>query len=202
LYGSSTLSIITQSEGFWFSAEIRNNAGLPEARYDNAQTTTTQFGAGPSNVHQVTIAPSAIKSAGQVTLLLTQGVSPDGSTTEGCTNAAAFVTDVTIPDGTTVGRGTMFTKTWRLRNTGTCTWDSNYTLSKVSGDSTIVQPGQLPQPVTHVPETLPGAEVDISIDLAVSPETLAGQTFTAYFQLHAPDATAFGPTPYIQVVTK
>ena len=34
-----------------------------------------------------------------------------------CTNDAAFVADVTVPDNTVVLPGTRFTKTWRFRNT-------------------------------------------------------------------------------------
>src|SRR5512147_319374 len=43
-----------------------------------------------------------------------------------CTNSAAFVTDVTIPDNTNVAGGTTFTKTWRVSNTGTCVWGADY----------------------------------------------------------------------------
>ncbi|MEO5887362.1 MAG: hypothetical protein ABIQ77_06850, partial [Anaerolineales bacterium] len=33
-----------------------------------------------------------------------------------CTNSASFVTDVTIPDNSTVVGGSTFTKTWRISN--------------------------------------------------------------------------------------
>src|SRR5258706_10212245 len=48
---------------------------------------------------------------------------------------AAYVKDVTIPDGTIFAPGAQFTKTWRLQNIGTCTWTSSYTLVFSSGDS-------------------------------------------------------------------
>jgi hypothetical protein len=35
---------------------------------------------------------------------------------------AAFVADVTVPDGTNFAPGTTFVKTWRLKNNGSCTW--------------------------------------------------------------------------------
>ena len=47
---------------------------------------------------------------------------------------AQFVRDVTIPDGSTYAPGATFTKTWRLRNAGTCTW-SGYVLVFDSGDA-------------------------------------------------------------------
>lgn len=45
---------------------------------------------------------------------------------KGCVNRAEFVEDVTYPDGTVIGPGEPFTKIWRLRNTGSCTWDAAY----------------------------------------------------------------------------
>ncbi|MFM8322872.1 MAG: NBR1-Ig-like domain-containing protein [Chloroflexota bacterium] len=47
---------------------------------------------------------------------------------------AQFIKDVTIPDGTLLSPGAHFTKTWRLRNIGSCTWNLNYALVYVSGD--------------------------------------------------------------------
>jgi hypothetical protein len=49
-------------------------------------------------------------------------------------NWAQFVADITIPDGTYVTGGTMFVKTWRLKNIGTCTWKTNYKIVFSSGD--------------------------------------------------------------------
>ncbi len=45
-----------------------------------------------------------------------------------------FVRDVTIPDGTSFTPGATFTKTWRIRNSGTCNW-SGYSLVFDSGDA-------------------------------------------------------------------
>ncbi|HEX2995100.1 MAG TPA: NBR1-Ig-like domain-containing protein, partial [Anaerolineales bacterium] len=52
----------------------------------------------------------------------------------GC-DKAAFVSDVTVPDGTIFSPSAAFTKTWRLRNIGTCTWTTSYKLIYYSGDS-------------------------------------------------------------------
>jgi len=43
----------------------------------------------------------------------------------GC-DVAGFVADITIPDGTEMAPGSVFTKTWSLKNDGTCTWNSDY----------------------------------------------------------------------------
>ncbi|HEX2994550.1 MAG TPA: NBR1-Ig-like domain-containing protein, partial [Anaerolineales bacterium] len=61
-----------------------------------------------------------------------------------------------IPDGSQITAGGSFTKTWRLKNVGVCTW-SGYSLVFDSGD----QMGGTPQTFGSV---LPGQEVDISVN--------------------------------------
>jgi hypothetical protein len=47
---------------------------------------------------------------------------------------AQYIKDVTVPDGTVFTPGAEFTKTWRIRNIGTCTWNSYYDLVFDDGD--------------------------------------------------------------------
>ncbi len=82
-----------------------------------------------------------------------------------CTNSASFVADITIPDNTEVEGGSTFTKTWRIMNTGTCIWASDYTLSHYS-DEIMNAPAFVPLPVTF-----PGQTADISVELT-APNTL------------------------------
>ena len=49
---------------------------------------------------------------------------------------AKFITDVTIPDGTKILPGNTFTKTWRIQNVGTCSWDTDFAVVFDSGQST------------------------------------------------------------------
>ncbi|HKY55220.1 MAG TPA: NBR1-Ig-like domain-containing protein, partial [Anaerolineales bacterium] len=86
-------------------------------------------------------------------------VLPQPTNPPDCTNSASFVTDVTIPDNSDVIGNTIFTKTWRVRNTGTCVWGSGYTLTHYS-DEQMSAPAAVPLDVTQ-----PGEEVDISVDL-------------------------------------
>jgi uncharacterized protein YkwD len=76
-----------------------------------------------------------------------------------CTNSAAFVADITIPDNSEVTAGTTFTKTWRVSNTGTCIWAADYTLTHYSEEA-MNAPASVPLPVTY-----PGQTADISINL-------------------------------------
>lgn len=59
-------------------------------------------------------------------------LSLSGSTA--CASDSEFVRDVNVPDGTHFAPGTPFTKTWRIRNSGSCPWDASYQLNFVSGE--------------------------------------------------------------------
>ncbi|MDO9546798.1 MAG: NBR1-Ig-like domain-containing protein [Pelolinea sp.] len=83
---------------------------------------------------------------------------PPTDTPEPC-NRAKFISE-TIEDGTDFDPNESFTKTWRLRNDGTCTWNANYKLVFVDGD-------QLSGPSTKnlTQSVAPGEQVDISVNL-------------------------------------
>jgi len=51
----------------------------------------------------------------------------------GCNNLA-FVRDVTIPAGTILKPNEDFTKTWKVENTGSCSWLNQYTLVLSGGE--------------------------------------------------------------------
>ncbi|HET8705533.1 MAG TPA: NBR1-Ig-like domain-containing protein, partial [Pseudomonadales bacterium] len=76
-------------------------------------------------------------------------------------DSAQFVSDLTIPDGSSFAAGAAFTKTWRLLNNGTCTWTTSYKLVWVGGD-------QLKAPLTlNLPVNVPpGKMLDLSVKLA------------------------------------
>lgn len=71
-----------------------------------------------------------------------------------------FLLDVTYPDGTIVSAGDNFTKTWRLRNDGTCSWTPSYALVFISGDS---MSGPAVQALAG--NVNPGQTVDLSVAL-------------------------------------
>jgi hypothetical protein len=75
-------------------------------------------------------------------------------------DAAQFITDVSIPDGTVFSGGATFTKTWRLKNIGTCTWNSSYALVYDSGTSLG---GASSVPLSGA--VAPGGSIDVSINL-------------------------------------
>lgn len=78
-----------------------------------------------------------------------------------CDQAEAGVPiDVTIPDDTSMAPGQVYTKVWRLRNAGTCTWSKNYSFAVFSGE-----PMSAPNSVPLPKQVEPGQTVDISVDL-------------------------------------
>ncbi len=76
-------------------------------------------------------------------------------------NRAQFVKDLSYPDGSNVSSGASFTKTWRLKNTGTCTWDSSYSLVFIGKNA---MGGPSSQQLTNG-TVEPGDTVDVSVDL-------------------------------------
>jgi hypothetical protein len=85
---------------------------------------------------------------------------PTVTPTSACTDLAAFVSDVTIPDNTYMTPSQAFTKTWRLKNAGTCTWTSSYSLVFDSGN---IMSGPTAQNLAG--SVGPGATVDLSVNL-------------------------------------
>ncbi len=75
-------------------------------------------------------------------------------------DSAAFVGDVTYPDGSTVPLGGAFTKIWRLQNTGTCTWTTSYALVYVTGER-FSAPAAVAMPTS----VGPGQTVDLAVNL-------------------------------------
>ncbi|MCP4356859.1 MAG: cellulase family glycosylhydrolase [Chloroflexi bacterium] len=82
------------------------------------------------------------------------------------TSNAAFVADVTIPDDTEIPAGQAFTKTWRVRNSGTRAWGNGFTIEFVQGDP-MGAARSYPLPATE-----PAQTADISLPLT-APQTAA-----------------------------
>ncbi len=115
------------------------------------------------------------------------------SPTPQCTNVLTFLEDVTVPDGTVLTAGDAFVKKWRVKNDGSCDWDSTYKLKLVSGDALGG-----PTETTLYPATA-GAEAVIEMNL-VAPTT-AGPYHTVW-QAYGPDGTPFEQAIYVDFVTQ
>jgi hypothetical protein len=143
-----------------------NTSGLPAGTYTvNANGVSAVFtwpvAAATPNAATPTAPPTAIPTA------LPTAAPPALPTAtlanQACIDSAAFVADVTIPDNTVVTPNTPVTKTWRLRNTGTCTWNNRYLVVYLSGTTMTQQPGYW---IVQQGQTVaPGQTVDISVGL-------------------------------------
>ncbi len=97
---------------------------------------------------------------------------------------ATLISDGDIPDGKEMSPNQAFTKTWTFKNTGTCTWTTEFDIFFVSGD-------QMSAPsVLDFPQTVkPGESVTISIPM-VAPS--APGTYTGYWIFADQGAKRFG----------
>ena len=82
------------------------------------------------------------------------------SAAQTCSDRAQFVADVTVPDGTRYDPGATFRKTWRLRNSGTCTWTTAYTMVFDTGEKM----GNTTS-VNFTSSVAPGGTIDLSVDM-------------------------------------
>jgi hypothetical protein len=98
--------------------------------------------------------------------------------------------DVTIPDNTRMAPNQVFSKTWRIRNIGTCSWNSNYLLIFDHGDGLGVTTGYTQQLTSGVVN--PGQWVDLTVNLKAPAST---GTYTGYWRLRDPGGAIFGITP-------
>jgi hypothetical protein len=101
---------------------------------------------------------------------------------------AGFDGDISVPDNTEIPAGTTFVKTWRLRNTGSCTWTTAYQLVFYSGDA-MSGPASSQLTTGSVP---PGSTVDVSITL-IAPTTPGA--YHGEWRLRNTGGTTFGIGP-------
>ncbi len=104
---------------------------------------------------------------------------------------ASYVADVTIEDGTLVQPGEEFVKTWRIRNTGTTTWDEEYALRFDRGER-MNGPDGIPLPR----QVRPGEIVDLSVRLTAPRE--AGR-HRSYWRMHNAAGNSFRYVHFVEI---
>ncbi|MEN8243242.1 MAG: NBR1-Ig-like domain-containing protein [Chloroflexota bacterium] len=127
----------------------------------------------------------------------TQAVTQAGPALSSC-DLASFVDDLSIPDGTELAPGQAFTKSWRIKNEGTCTWAAEYQMLYYGGE---ILSAETAYPLTDH-EVAPGDTLDISIEMTAP--TTEG-TYNMYWILRNADGEnfgvdAFGGAFYVQIV--
>ena len=98
-------------------------------------------------------------------------------------NNSTYVADATIPDGTVMSPGQTFVKTWTLQNTGSCTWDTSFTMRFFSGDQMSGGSGTVSSSVA------PGGQGNVSVTLTAP---LTAGTYTGNWRLADDSGITFG----------
>jgi hypothetical protein len=101
--------------------------------------------------------------------------------------------DVTIPDGTPMTANQEFVKTWKIKNTGNCSWGAGYGLvysygERMSGD-----------PVALTAAVLPGQEVEISVNFK-APGKIG--EYTSAWQMANDKGFTFGKAVFVKIIVQ
>ncbi len=117
-----------------------------------------------------------------------------------CLFSSQHVQDLTFDDqnGTappTVRPNQRFSKGWRIRNTGTCTWDSQVRLAYARGNVSAAQMDG--QPVNVTGQVAPGQTFDFFVDLQ-APSGVTG-IMQGFWQMQNPEREFFGQTVWVMV---
>lgn len=154
-----------------------------EALLTPSPTATMPTTATPPPIPTQALPPAPTSPAGQPAVQPTAiGPQPDNF----------VLISETVPDDSVYWKNERFTKTWKLENTGTTTWDSSYTLfywdGEIMSDITAVSIKNAVQP---------GVQIDISVPM-VAP-SVVGKTYTMYWKMHNGKGTPFGDTIWVQI---
>ena len=169
-----TNAIMTQV-AMTVQAEVTRNAMLtPSATIPPPPTATIP----PVPTQALPVAPTS-----QVSQPTLPAMSPDNAT---------WIADVTVPDDTVFWKNETFTKTWKIENSGTTTWDSSYKLVYVDGPllgETLV--------VSIVNPVKPKNQIELSVPMK-APTTLG--TVTNYWRMMNGKGQFFGDVLYLRIV--
>jgi len=102
-----------------------------------------------------------------------------------------YVADVTVPDNTVMAPGQSFTKTWKVRNTGSCTWEAGFKFAFTSGESLSGAGYTLAQSVP--------ANTETNISVAMVAPTKTG-TLKGNWRMSTATGAFFGEEVYVQIV--
>ena len=141
--------------------------------------------------------PTQIQSTTHTPIPLTATLIPIA-----CIDSVKLVTDVTFADNDMksppyVSPGKEFIKTWRVQNTGTCTWNPHYRLVFVSGNVEAAQ--MAGQPINITGSILPGQIIDLSVTLS-APLKLA--IYQGFWQMENNNGIRFEPKIWVGISTK
>jgi hypothetical protein len=105
-------------------------------------------------------------------------------------NNLTLVRDLSFPPGSVLSSNQNFIKEWRVKNTGTCAWDYNFSMVLVGGDALDVGPTLFRKRVE------PNETSVITLDMDAPKKT---GTYTGYWRM-SDGASPFGDTLVVSIV--
>lgn len=165
-----------------------------------AQTVIAEFTqtaqAAPTNTPEETPTeePTATPDTALPTPTATVAVDVTGATVTPlpCDNSI-FVIDITVPDDTQMAPGQDFVKTWKIKNTGTCTWGTGYSVIYAYGEKM----SGVAEPLTTV--VAPGEEVEVSVRFKAPDK--AGQ-YSSTWRMANANKSPFGEFFFVRIVVR
>ena len=154
------------------------------------RTPTSVRQSTPSTVRTSTLARSSASTPTRTPTRTQTVVATLGSSD--CVLDAAFVRDVTVPDGTAMLAGEQFAKTWEIRNTGTCAWDDGFRLQSV-GDTVLEGDAH-----ANLAEVAPGEGVAVTVNLVTPREP---GRYRSEWQVCTDDQLCFGTLFWVEIVS-
>ncbi len=140
----------------------------------------------PTLTASATFAPFATSTGG--------GLPVSSPTTSGGGNTCyrlTFVSDVTIPDNTSMTPGQNFTKTWKVLNSGSCAWDAGFKFTFTGGEQMSGVTYTLPSSVA------PNAQIDVSVAMIAPSKT---GTLRGNWRMQTAGGQFFGDEVYVQII--
>ncbi len=148
------------------------------------------MGISPPSLPTVTPTPPATQPTSTPGLTLTP---------EACVDGMEYVADLNLDDKNmssppVLKPGQPFKKGWRIKNTGTCTWDSRYKFTYDGGNSPAASMGGRPTPIQGL--VPPGSVYDIYVDL-VAP--FKPGVYQAFWVMRNPTDQKFGDRVWVGI---
>ncbi len=175
------------------TAAMRSSEEILDSIYTQvAQTSAAQQTMlTPQPTATLTLIPSSTPFAPTAALHPTLTAVINSYTSYSACDDSLFITDVTTSNYSAFAPGEIFTKTWRIRNTGTCTWNKHYAIVLFDGDSMSGETTMITQAVD------PDEATEISVVLTAPDE--AG-TYVGYWVLVNRDEVPFGNYFYVEMI--
>jgi hypothetical protein len=164
-------------------------AGKPAQDTNTSETSAVSSPAAtePAATVVPTLAPTTaptLTASPQPTWTNAPSPTPEPTATPACTNQAEFIRHLSISDNTELTPDTYFSKIWRIKNIGTCTWGEGYQLIFREGEP-MGFASEIPIPIV----VLPGELLDMKVVLHTP---LLPGAYTGAWMLRDPFGQVFG----------